>query len=331
MSDPSGECLGGALKRLWWGGCAVWVACWMAGCQPAPVSPLEQALRGEGPYEIEIVGSEDRWLVRYPGQAEPVETAGEELLGLQLHVPAERAVRLALRSTDYIYTLELPAHQLKEIAVPRLVFYLDFQSGPPGRTPLVGDHLCRGVVEELQGNLIVEPVPELLQWLRSQAGKAGASAAGPGVDGSGVDGSGAESPGAKRSGGNRAGEKNRPGENRSGTATRGGRADSRFAQFCLSGALSCCRSTSASGRSVRVLSRLSPDVSAARSGAFTGRAEVVGCVGWSVVAACPALADGWLAAVLSGMSVEDGAVGLLAAVIHVDSHFLVSPARSRSA
>ena len=309
----------------------MWVACWMAGCQPAPVSPLEQALRGEGPYEIEIVGSEDRWLVRYPGQAEPVETAGEELLGLQLHVPAERAVRLALRSTDYIYTLELPAHQLKEIAVPRLVFYLDFQSGPPGRTPLVGDHLCRGVVEELQGNLVVEPVPELLKWLRSQAGKAGASAAGPGVDGSGVDGSGAESPGAKSSGGNQSSEKNRAGENRSRTATRGGRADSRFAQFCLSGALSCCRSTLASGRSVRVLSRLCPDVSAARPGAFTGRAEVVGCVGWSVVAACPALADGWLAAVLSGMSVEDGPLELLAAVIHVDSHFLVSPARSRSA
>ena len=331
MSDPCGECLGGALKRLWWGGCAVWVACWMAGCQPAPVSPLEQALRGDGPYEIEIVGSEDRWLVRYPGQAEPVETAGEELLGLQLHVPAERAVRLALRSTDYIYTLELPAHQLKEIAVPRLVFYLDFQSGPPGRTPLVGDHLCRGVVEELQGNLVVEPVPELLKWLRSQAGKAGASAAGPGVDGSGVDGSGAESPGAKSSGGNRSSEKNRAGENRSRTATRGGRADSRFAQFCLSGALSCCRSTLASGRSVRVLSRLCPDVSATRPWAFTGRAEVVGCVGWSVVAACPALADGWLAAVLSGMSVEDGPLELLAAVIHVDSHFLVSPARSRSA
>ena len=320
MSDPCGECLGGALKRLWWGGCAVWVACWMAGCQPAPVSPLEQALRGEGPYEIEIVGSEDRWLVRYPGQAEPVETAGEELLGLQLHVPAERAVRLALRSTDYIYTLELPAHQLKEIAVPRLVFYLDFQSGPPGRTPLVGDHLCRGVVEELQGNLIVEPVPELLQWLRSQAGKAGASAVRPGGDGSGAEKSGAKGPGG-----------NRAGENRSRTATRGGRVSSRFAQFCLSGALSCCRSTLASGRSVRVLSRLCPDVSAARPWAFTGRAEVVGCVGWSVVAACPALADGWLAAVLSGMSVEDGAVGLLAAVIHVDFHFLVSPARSRSA
>jgi hypothetical protein len=255
-----------------------------------------------------------------------VETAGEELLGLQLHVPAERAVRLALRSTDYIYTLELPAHQLKEIAVPKLVFYLDFQSGPPGRTPLVGDHLCRGVVEELQGNLIVEPVPELLQWLRSQAGKAGASAAGPDVDGSGAD-----SPGAKSSGGNRSSEKNRAGENRSGTATRGGRVSARFSQFCLSGALSCRRSTPASGRRLRVLSRLCPDVSAARPWAFTGRAEAVGCAGLGVVAACPALADGWLAAVLSGMSVEDGPLELLATLIHVDSHFLVSPARSRSA
>ncbi|MFM8285529.1 MAG: hypothetical protein ACKOGA_02235 [Planctomycetaceae bacterium] len=196
MSRQVDDRHGGAPVRVWgaWG--ALWLACWLTGCRETPLSPVEQALHAEGPYEIEIVGSEDRWLVRYPGQAEPVETAGEELLGLQLHVPAERAVRLALRSTDYIYTLELPAYQMKEIAVPKLVFYLDFPSGPPARTPLVGDHLCRGVVEELQGTLIVEPVPELLRWLRSQAEAAGAGSADAGAAATGGAQGGAAQSGA---------------------------------------------------------------------------------------------------------------------------------------
>lgn len=170
MSCHSSRRRGGAATS----GCWLWLILTLsailleAGCQPAPSAPVEQALAGTQPYEIEVVGSEDRWLVRYPGQPEPVETSGEELLGLQLHVPAQRLIRLALHSTDYIYTLELPERQLKEIAVPKLVFYLEFQSGLPSRSPLVGDHLCRGVVEELQGTLIVEPPGDLARWLRSQ-------------------------------------------------------------------------------------------------------------------------------------------------------------------
>jgi len=144
------------------------ILCLASGCRPAPVSPLHQALKGSGPFEIEILGSEDRWLVRYPGQSTPVETSGGELLGLEVHVPENRLIRLSLQSADYVYTLELPRWQLKEIAVPRLVFAMEFDSGPPSRSPLVGDHLCRGVVEELRGTLIVEPVGQLVEWLESQ-------------------------------------------------------------------------------------------------------------------------------------------------------------------
>lgn len=118
------------------------------------------------PYRIEITGSEDRWIVQYPGLDCPLESAGDLIRSLELHVPTGREILLSLRSTDYIYTMELPNWQLKEIAVPKLEFQLRFTSGSAGRFELLGDHLCGGVVEELQGTLVVESAREVLLWLK---------------------------------------------------------------------------------------------------------------------------------------------------------------------
>ena len=92
---------------------------------------------------------------------------------LELHVPAGRPVILRLHSTDYVYTLELPDWELKELAVPKLQFDLRFQTEAPGRFELVGDHLCGGVVETLQGALVVEPAPQLCRWLSETCARAG--------------------------------------------------------------------------------------------------------------------------------------------------------------
>jgi heme/copper-type cytochrome/quinol oxidase subunit 2 len=56
---------------------------------------------------------------------------------------------------------------LKEIAVPKLRFDLRFQTAAPGRFELLGDHLCGGAVETLQGVLVVEPAQDLCQWLKA--------------------------------------------------------------------------------------------------------------------------------------------------------------------
>ncbi|MCY2967226.1 MAG: hypothetical protein NT069_26925 [Planctomycetota bacterium] len=169
--DPRGACRGQ------WGIASLLLAT-VVGCSPAVDSTPERVNRdpiaqcasadGETPYEIAITGSEDRWQVRYPGMEQPLVTTGDAMTGLQLHVPVARPIVLILNSTDYVYTLELPDWKIKEIAVPKLEFRMEFRADDTGRFELVGDHLCRAEVQELRGTLVVESPSELIRWLRER-------------------------------------------------------------------------------------------------------------------------------------------------------------------
>lgn len=144
---------------------------WLAPLFRAGTSPECRHALASGDYLIEITGSDNRWQVLYPGARQTVDSVGAQMARLELHVPAGRPVVLRLNSTDYIYTLELPAWELKEIAVPQLQFELKFQTTGPGRFELLGDHLCGGVVETLQGVLVVETAPQLCRWLTETCGR----------------------------------------------------------------------------------------------------------------------------------------------------------------
>lgn len=139
--------------------------------RPSPSPECRHAL-ATNEYLIEITGSDNRWQVLYPGARQTVDSIGAEMARLELHVPAGRPVVLRLNSTDYVYTLELPHWELKEIAVPKLKFDLRFQTAAPGRFELLGDHLCGGVVETLQGVLVVETAPQLCLWLTETSRRA---------------------------------------------------------------------------------------------------------------------------------------------------------------
>jgi len=140
---------------------------------PARLSAVCQHAFATDDYLIEITGGDNRWQVLYPGSRHTVDSLGAEMARLELHVPTGRQVVLRLHSTDYIYTLELPDWELKEIAVPKLQFDLRFETTAAGRFELVGDHLCGGVVETLQGALVVEPAPQLCRWLTETCALAG--------------------------------------------------------------------------------------------------------------------------------------------------------------
>jgi heme/copper-type cytochrome/quinol oxidase subunit 2 len=141
--------------------------------QAAPPSPTCHHAFATDDYIIDITGSDNRWQVLYPGASQTIDSIGAEMARLELHVPTGRPVVLRLHSTDYVYTLELPDWELKEIAVPKLQFDLRFQTGAPGRFDLVGDHLCGGVVETLQGALVVESAAQLCRWLTETCSLAG--------------------------------------------------------------------------------------------------------------------------------------------------------------
>ena len=104
---------------------------------------------------IDITGAEYEWYLRYPGPDGILNTADDGLDMRDLHLPAETNVRLQLHSKDYVYSFALPHLDLKEIAIPDLVFTLSFTTGQKGAFDLLGDQLCGYAHPKLMGNLII--------------------------------------------------------------------------------------------------------------------------------------------------------------------------------
>jgi cytochrome c oxidase subunit 2 len=85
-----------------------------------------------------------------------------------VHLPKNTKVRLQLTSDDYLYTLTLPEWDLKEMAVPDMVFTLEFETKQIGQYDLLGDQMCGYAHEELLGRLVVQSHEDFNSWLHDR-------------------------------------------------------------------------------------------------------------------------------------------------------------------
>ncbi|MFN0054124.1 MAG: hypothetical protein ACKV0T_18240 [Planctomycetales bacterium] len=143
------------------------------GCAAEPsASSVTSARRSANqvpdPYRIELEGNQGRWRAHYPATDEVAKTDSAALAVRRLHVPQGVAIELTLRSSDFVYTLALPAMGLKEIAVPSLTFRLEFGPLAAGRFALEGSQLCGDPHTDWHSELIVEPPETLQEWLQQQ-------------------------------------------------------------------------------------------------------------------------------------------------------------------
>lgn len=133
-------------------GCATF---FLVGCQVSRPLP--------NPLVIHFTGTNHQWQAEYQMPDGPNVMAGPDL-----HVPVGSPVVFMLRSTDYIYTMAIPAFELKEIAVPELEFHLSLRPQRQGTYPLVGEELCGLPGRAGPGRLIVESVAEFRTWLETR-------------------------------------------------------------------------------------------------------------------------------------------------------------------
>ena len=85
-----------------------------------------------------------------------------------LHVPIDAEVEIVLKSLDYLYSLEVPLAEKKEIAVPDLTFSLNFKADKMGTFEMPGDQMCGYTHPDLMGTLIVESQEDFAKWMKSQ-------------------------------------------------------------------------------------------------------------------------------------------------------------------
>jgi cytochrome c oxidase subunit 2 len=118
------------------------------------------------PVTVEAKGCDFRWSFRYPGADGRLGTADDVQSDRLLVLPPGVDVTLLLTSDDYIYTLTLEPYGLREIAVPDLVYQLQFHTARVEEFDLMVDPLCgfRFYHDEVMGHVSITPRTDYSTW-----------------------------------------------------------------------------------------------------------------------------------------------------------------------
>jgi len=138
---------------------------------------------------IEVTGQQFRWVVRYPGKdgvfgrtsAKLVNVDEENYIGLdkgdpgaaddqmavgELYLPADRPVKLRLRSTDVIHSFFLPNFRVKQDAMPGMTVETWFVPKVAGDYEIACAEHCGLGHYRMKGVVTVVPAGELEQKLK---------------------------------------------------------------------------------------------------------------------------------------------------------------------
>jgi len=140
------------------------VALALAGCGRDAALPGD-ARTAPGPLVVHVTGDDFVWRIRYPGADGIHGTIDDVATTRHLHLPERTDVRIELRSRDYLYTFALPSLGLNEIAVPDLLFTLEFATPVPGTFTLRGDQMCGFSHADLIGRLVIDSHAEFKEWI----------------------------------------------------------------------------------------------------------------------------------------------------------------------
>lgn len=157
--------------------------------------PVWQDLYGQvtdPPLEVEVVGKQFEWLVRYPGkdgrfgktrinlvhetrnpfglvEADPDAQDDVVLRGV-LRLPVGRTVLVRLRSHDVQHSFTVPAFRIKQDLVPGLTTQARFKPTVEGEYDLACAELCGLGHYQMKGTVLVLSPEAFTEWLGKQPG-----------------------------------------------------------------------------------------------------------------------------------------------------------------
>lgn len=155
--------------------------------------PVFGEVYGDAPedaYEVEVVGKQFEWLVRYPGpdgifgqvRADLVHDSRNPL-GLDkkdpaakddivargiVNIPVDRTTVVHLRSLDVIHSFTVPLFRVKQDTLPGFTARAMFKAETEGTFELACAELCGLGHYRMQGKVVVKTEEDLAQWLSEQ-------------------------------------------------------------------------------------------------------------------------------------------------------------------
>ena len=102
----------------------------LSGCQQ--LEPLKVRAEGRGFY----------WFFTLAGADGQFDTADDIKSDKEIHLPKNRKVLIEVTSSDYLYMFRSTKLDVREVAVPKMVFTIDFVPQQLGEFELEVDPLC---------------------------------------------------------------------------------------------------------------------------------------------------------------------------------------------
>ncbi len=115
---------------------------------------------------IRITAKQFNWEVTYPGPDGQFDTADDQTLDNEIHVPVGKPVILHLRSRDVIHSVFMPNLRFKQDAVPGREIPQWFTATTPGKYEIPCAELCGFGHSGMKGYLFVHTPDEYQKWLK---------------------------------------------------------------------------------------------------------------------------------------------------------------------
>lgn len=120
-----------------------------------------QQVTPDDAYEIKVTAQKWIWQFTYQNGAK---STGE------LHVPADRPIKLLMNSNDVIHSFYVPDFRLKQDVVPGRFTELWFNAPEPGKSIIFCTEYCGTGHSDMMGHVVVHKQEDFENWLANNSG-----------------------------------------------------------------------------------------------------------------------------------------------------------------
>lgn len=128
--------------------------------ESAYAAPLKSA--NEPIEKIEVFAKQWAWVFRYPENG---------VTSTELHLPANRRVRVALNSEDVLHGFYIPAFRLKQDIIPKQPIDFEFTPIRVGKYSLTDSQYSGTYFATMAADVVVESPQDYKQWLAEAASR----------------------------------------------------------------------------------------------------------------------------------------------------------------
>lgn len=144
-----------------------------------PVWARIKEQRPPGGVEVHVTAKQFNWSFTYPGPDGKFDTADDQTIDNELHVPLGQNVRLTLQSKDVIHSFFIPNVRLKQDVLPGRTIPAWFNATKPGQYEIGCAELCGFGHYNMRAFLNVDTPDAYQQWIQKQWPSSASAAAAP--------------------------------------------------------------------------------------------------------------------------------------------------------